>query len=67
MAKYAIPDRYSFAKKQQKGKRLPVFRATQCWQAYLFRKVFLHMSRVIFLHMSFNLPGLLQTPIESKS
>ena len=28
----------------KKGERLPVLKATQCWQTYLFRNKCLHMS-----------------------
>ena len=38
------------------------FRATPCWQTYLFRKICLHMSMKIFFQMSFGLPGPLRTP-----
>ena len=30
------------------GERSPTFRATQCWQTYLFRNIFVHMSFYMF-------------------
>ena len=55
-AKSSISISITVSKIQSKGKRVPALRATQNWQTYLFRK--------IVLHMSFGLPGPLQTAFE---
>ena len=35
--------------------------ATQCWRTFLFRKIFVHMKFLMFLHMSVGLPRPLRT------
>ena len=44
-------------KTKKKELRLPVLKATQCWQTYLLSQIILHMSFDISLHMSFGLLG----------
>ena len=57
MAKYQFPSIICIENKY-KGECLQVLKATQYWQTYLFRKICLHTSFYMFLHMLLASPDL---------